>query len=71
VQDKIFTHEAAQILGVTPDRVRRMQGLKPERIGLVRLFDRREVEALARQREATRSPGADRAARGSSVVGMR
>jgi hypothetical protein len=70
MRDKLLTHEVARLLGVTPDTVRKLPDLHPERIGHVRVFDRREVVALAKQRQA-RSTSANRAPSGSSAIGMR
>jgi excisionase family DNA binding protein len=55
----LLTNEAARVLGVSPQTVRvlertgRLPALRTE--GGVRLFDRRDVERLAREREERRS----------------
>jgi excisionase family DNA binding protein len=55
----LLTNDVARILGVSPETVRllerlgRLPALKTERG--VRLFDRRDVERLAREREERRT----------------
>ena len=54
----LLTSEAARVFGVTPETVRHWErvGRLPaqETATGVRLFDRRDVERLAREREARR-----------------
>ena len=55
--EKLLTHEAAQVLGVTPDSIRAMERrgvLRAKRVGHVRLFARRDVGRLAAERESRR-----------------
>ncbi len=52
--DMLLPHEAARILGVTPDAVRAMEKngrLHADRIGGMRVFNRRDVEKLQAERE--------------------
>ena len=53
--DKLLPYEVARILGVTPDTVRDMERagrLRADRIGGMRIFNRRDVEKLRVEREA-------------------
>ncbi len=65
-RDLLLSHQAARVLGITPDAVRAMARsgrLSAARVvGRVRLFDRREIEDLRRVRERTRRQKAAAAA---------
>jgi len=54
ITDKLLPYEVAGILGITPDTVRDMERagrLHADRIGGMRIFNRRDVEKLHAERE--------------------
>ena len=54
MEDRLLTHQAAQILNRTPETVRelaRAGKLRAIRIGHIRLFDRQEIELFRERRD--------------------
>lgn len=57
MKDRVLVGEAARLLGRSPDNVRwleRTGKLRAERIGHVRIFNRRDIEKLLEQRNTKR-----------------